>query len=326
MVPDVLEEVEVLTHGATIDATTDGYADRMTTSPFGRVVTAMVTPMTPDGAVDAQGVAAVVEHLIATGHDGVVVNGTTGESPTLSSAESIAMVETVKRAAGDRLAVTAGVGSNNTAHAIEMAAAATRAGADALLVVSPYYNKPTQAGLLAHTRAIADAAKLPILLYDIPGRTATPFAGETLIALADHDRILGVKDAKGDLWAASEVMAATDLLWYSGADEHNLAHLAQGAHGIVSVVGHVAGRDYADMIAAVDAGDLATAREIHHRLIPVTNALMSTSQGAIMAKAALVELGVISHATVRLPYVEGPAEHLEIVRNGLAASGIGGAA
>ena len=286
----------------------------------------MVTPMTPDGSVDTKGVAAVVEHLVATGHDGVVVNGTTGESPTLSSAESIAMVEAVKEAAGDRLAVTAGVGSNNTAHAVEMAGQATAAGADGLLVVSPYYNKPTQPGLLAHTRAIADAAELPVMLYDIPGRTATPFAVETLVALADHERIVAVKDAKGDLWAASQVMAATDLLWYSGADEHNLAHLAQGAYGVVSVVGHIAGREYRAMIEAVDAGDLATAREIHHRLIPVTNALMSTSQGAIMAKAALVELGVIEHAAVRLPYVEGPAEHLEVLRAGLTASRIGATA
>lgn len=283
----------------------------------------MVTPMTPDGELDVSGVAALVEHLVATGHDGVVVNGTTGESPTLSSTESITMVREVKAAAGDRLKVTAGVGSNNTAHAIEMAAQATDAGADGLLIVSPYYNKPTQAGLVAHTRALADAAELPIMLYDIPGRTATPFAVETLIALADHPRILAVKDAKGDLWASSQVMAATDLLWFSGADEQNLAHLAQGAHGVVSVVGHVAGQHYAEMIAAVESGDLATARAIHHRLIPVTNALMSTSQGAIMAKAALVELGVIDHATVRLPYVEGTAEHLEILRAGLAASEIG---
>lgn len=286
----------------------------------------MVTPMTPDGALDPKGVAAVVDHLVATGHDGVVVNGTTGESPTLSSAESIAMVREVKAAAGDRLAVTAGIGSNNTAHAMDMAASATEAGADGLLVVSPYYNKPTQPGLIAHTRAIADAAELPIILYDIPGRTATPFAVDTLIELAGHPRILAVKDAKGDLWASSQVMAATDLLWYSGADEQNLAHLAQGAHGIVSVVGHVAGRQYADMVAAIDAGDLPRAREIHHRLIPVTNALMSTTQGAIMAKAALVELGVIEHATVRLPYVEGTVEHLEILRAGLAASGLSASA
>ena len=298
----------------------------MTTSPFGKVITAMVTPMTPDGAVDRAGVDSVVEHLVATGHDGVVVNGTTGESPTLSAAESIDVVRRVKETAGDRLKVTAGVGSNNHAHAKEMADRATDAGADGLLVVSPYYNKPPQAGLLAHTRALADAARLPIMLYDIPGRTATPFAVDTLLALAEHPRIVAVKDAKGDLWASSQVMAATDLLWYSGADEVNLAHLAQGAHGIVSVVGHVTGRENAELVAAVEAGDLPRARAIHHRLIPVTNAIMGTSQGAIMAKAALVELGVIEHPTVRLPYTEGPAEHLEILRKGMAASGIGGRA
>lgn len=298
----------------------------MTTSPFGRVLTAMVTPMTPDGALDTKGIAALVEHLVATGHDGVVVNGTTGESPTLTAAESITTVREVKAAAGDRLAVTAGIGSNNTAHAIQMAAEATEAGADALLVVSPYYNKPTQPGLIAHTRAIADAAVLPIMLYDIPGRTATPFATDSLIELSGHPRILAVKDAKGDLWASSQVMAATDLIWYSGEDALNLPLLAQGAHGIVSVVGHVAGRDFGEMIAAVDAGDLATARAVHHRLIPVINAIMGTSQGAIMAKAALVELGIIDNATVRLPYVEGPEEHLEILRDGLDASGIGATA
>lgn len=285
----------------------------------------MVTPMTPDGALDTKGVASLVEHLVATGHDGVVVNGTTGESPTLTSAESIAMVREVKAAAGDRLKVTAGVGSNNTAHAIEMAAEATEAGADGLLVVSPYYNKPTQAGLLAHTRAIADAATLPVMLYDIPGRTATPFATETLIALAEHPRIVAVKDAKGDLWASSQVMAATDLLWYSGEDALNLPLLAMGAHGVVSVVGHVAGSHFREMIEAVEAADLPRARAIHHRLIPVITAIMGTSQGAIMAKAALVELGIIETATVRLPYVEGPEAHLEVLRAGLDASGIGAA-
>lgn len=285
----------------------------------------MVTPMDPDGAVDMKGVAAVVEHLIDTGHDGVVVNGTTGESPTLSSAESIDVVRRVKDVAGDRLKVTAGVGSNNHAHAKEMAELATDAGADGLLVVSPYYNKPPQAGLLAHTRALADAARLPIMLYDIPGRTATPFAVETLLALAEHPRIVAVKDAKGDLWASSQVMARTDLIWYSGEDALNLPLLALGAHGVVSVVGHVAGRHFAEMVAAVDAGDLVRAREIHQRLIPVVAAIMGTSQGAIMAKAALVELGVIEHATVRLPYTESPPEHVEILRKGMAASGIGGA-
>jgi 4-hydroxy-tetrahydrodipicolinate synthase len=214
------------------------------------------------------------------------------------------------------------VGSNDTAHCIEMASRAAEAGADALLLVSPYYNKPTQAGLLAHCRAVADSTELPIMLYDIPGRTGVAFATETLVALAEHPRIVAVKDAKADLWASTHVMASTDLLWFSGDDVLSLAHLAQGAVGVVSVVGHVAGKDYAAMLAAVDAGDLATARQIHQRLIPAVDAIMSTSQGAIMAKAALAELGVIDSAFVRLPLVESPPEHLEILRKGLTEAGL----
>ncbi|MGB2933842.1 MAG: 4-hydroxy-tetrahydrodipicolinate synthase [Nostocoides sp.] len=292
----------------------------MTSAPFGRLVTAMVTPMTPDGELDPAGTRRVVDHLLSTGHDGIVVNGTTGEAPTLTSAESIEMVEWVSAAAGERATIVAGVGSNDTRHAVEMARLAANAGADALLVMTPYYNRPTQAGVLAHCRAIADATDLPVLLYDIPGRTGIPFASETLIALAQHPQIRGVKDAKGDLWAATHVMDRTDLQWFSGADELNLAHLAHGATGIVSVVGHVAGRRYAQMIAAIDAGDLSSAQRIHRELVPIVDALMTTSQGAIMAKAALVELGVIEHATVRLPYVESPPEHLDILRKALAVT------
>ncbi|WP_068397831.1 4-hydroxy-tetrahydrodipicolinate synthase [Kribbia dieselivorans] len=294
----------------------------MSETPFGRVLTAMVTPMTPDGAIDRDGVASLVEHLLTTGHDGIVVNGTTGESATLTSDESIDMVALVAKQTSGRAKVVAGVGSNNTAHSVEMATRAREAGADGLLLVSPYYNKPTQPGLIAHCRAVADTTDLPVLLYDIPGRTGIPFATQTLIELAAHPNIVAVKDAKGDLWAASEVMAATDLLWYSGADEVNLAHLAQGAVGIVSVVGHVAGNRYRSMLDAVDAGDLQAAREVHTRLIPAVNAIMTTSQGAIMAKAALTRLGIIEHATVRLPLVEGPPEHLEVLEAGLTQAGL----
>ncbi len=294
----------------------------MTTSPFGRVLTAMVTPMTPDGAVDEDGVLAVADHLLAHSHDGLVVNGTTGESATLSADESIRVIELVARHVGDRATVVAGVGSNDTAHSIEMAHRAAAAGARGLLVVTPYYNKPTQPGLVAHFGAVADATDLPVIVYDIPGRTGIPIQTETLLRLAEHPRIVAVKDAKGDLWAATQVMAATGLAWYSGDDVLNLAHLAQGAVGIVSVVGHVAGDEYAAMIRAVDAGDLATAREIHRRLIPVVDAIMNTSQGAIMAKAALAELGVISSPHVRLPLVQSPPEHLAKLREGLTKSGI----
>ena len=290
----------------------------MTSSPFGRVLTAMVTPMSRGGEVDDKGTDSLVDHLLATGHDGIVVNGTTGESSTLSNDESIEMVRRVKQRAGDRARVVAGVGSNDTSHAVAMARRAADAGADALLLVSPYYNKPTQPGLIAHCHAVADTTDLPVMLYDIPARTGIPFATDTLIALAEHPNIVAVKDAKGDLWASTHVKAATDLLWFSGEDALNLPLLALGATGVVSVVGHVAGEQYAAMVAAVDRGDLAQARTIHASLIPVVDAIMSTSQGAIMAKAALVELGVIESATVRLPLVESPPEHLELLRSALA--------
>lgn len=294
----------------------------MTSPIFGRVLTAMVTPMTPAGDVDEDAVLAVADHLLAHSHDGIVVNGTTGESSTLTSDESIRVIELVAAHVGDRAVVVAGVGSNDTAHSIDMARRSAAVGARGLLVVTPYYNKPTQPGLIAHFGAIADATDLPVLVYDIPGRTGIPIQTETLLRLAEHPRVVAVKDAKGDLWAASQVMAATDLQWYSGDDVLNLAHLAQGAVGVVSVVGHVAGDEYAALVRAVDAGDLATARAIHHRLIPVVNAIMNTSQGAIMAKAALVELGVIPSAYVRLPLVESPPEHLAMLREGLSQSGI----
>jgi 4-hydroxy-tetrahydrodipicolinate synthase len=290
----------------------------MTSSPFGRVLTAMVTPMSPGGEVDEKGTDALVDHLLATGHDGIVVNGTTGESSTLTDDESIEMVRRVQQRAGDRATVVAGVGSNDTRHAVDMARRSADAGAEALLLVTPYYNKPTQAGVIAHCRAVADATDLPVVLYDIPSRTGIPFTTQTLITLAEHPRIAAVKDAKGDLAATTRVLAATDLLWFSGEDALTLPLLAIGAVGTVSVVGHVAGAHYRAMVEAVDRGDLVEARRIHQSLVPVVDAIMSPSQGAIMAKAALVELGVIESAAVRLPLVESPPEHLEALRSALA--------
>ena len=289
----------------------------MTSNPFGRVLTAMVTPMSPGGAIDDTGVEALVEHLIDIGHDGLVVNGTTGESSTLTEDESIEMVRRVSELCDGRAKVVAGCGSNDTAHAVKMARRCAEAGADALLLVSPYYNKPTQAGLIAHCRAVADATDLPVMLYDIPARTGIPFTLDTLRALAEHPRILALKDAKGDLWATTQVLAATDLLVFSGEDALTLPLLAIGAVGTVSVVGHVAGARYAAMVAAVEGGDLARARSIHLSLVPLVEALMNTSQGAIMSKAALVELGIIESATVRLPLVESTPEHLDKLRTAL---------
>jgi 4-hydroxy-tetrahydrodipicolinate synthase len=282
----------------------------------------MVTPMHADGSIDLDSAVAVAEHLLATGHDGIVVSGTTGESATTSDDEKIMVLRAVLDAVGDRCVVIAGAGSNDTAHSVHLAKASAAAGAHALLAVTPYYNKPPQAGVVAHFTAIADATDLPVVLYDIPGRTGIPIHSATLFALADHPRIVAVKDAKGDLFAASEVMAATDLDWYSGDDALNLAHLTQGAVGVISVVGHVAGRSYAEMVAAVRAGRLTDAIATHRRLLPLVTAIMTPSQGAIMAKAALHHLGVIADPAVRLPLVTSPPAHLDALRAALDIPGV----
>jgi 4-hydroxy-tetrahydrodipicolinate synthase len=282
----------------------------------------MVSPMRPDGSLDLDAAQRVARHLVDHGHDGIVVNGTTGESATTTDQEKVELIRAVVEAVGDRVRVTAGAGTNNTAHSVELARAAQEAGAHALLVVAPYYNKPPQEGVRAHCTAIADATELPVMLYDIPGRSGIPITTESLIELARHPRIAAVKDAKGDLWAATKVMAETNLLWFSGDDVISLAHLAQGAVGVVSVVGHVAGNQYAEMIASVDKGDLPRAQELHRQLVPAVDAIMNITQGAIMAKAALKEVGVLDSTTVRLPLVEATPDQTAAVRRGLTASGL----
>ncbi|MEO7060222.1 MAG: 4-hydroxy-tetrahydrodipicolinate synthase [Lapillicoccus sp.] len=291
------------------------------TTPFGTRLTAVVTPMHRDGSLDLLGLQKAIGHLLDTGHDGVVVNGTTGESATTTDEEKLQILRSALEAVGDRGQVVAGVGTNDTAHTVRSAQAAAAAGAHGLLVVTPYYNKPTQPGVAAHFEAVADATDLPVMLYDIPGRTGTAISVETFLRVARHPRIVAVKDAKGDFWAATQVMAATDLAWYSGDDVLTLGHLAHGGVGYVGVTTHVAGAQYSAMLAAVTSGDLPGAVAIHRRTVPLVNAIMHTSQGAIMAKAALKELGVIDSAAVRLPLVESPPEHLAILRDALTTSG-----
>jgi 4-hydroxy-tetrahydrodipicolinate synthase len=278
--------------------------------------------MRPDGSLDLEGAAKLAVHLVDSGHDGLIVNGTTGESPTTSDSEKVDLVRVVVEAVGHRACIVAGAGSNNTAHTVECARAAARAGAQALLIVTPYYNKPPQEGVLAHFTTVADATELPVMVYDIPGRTGIPIHTQTLLRMAAHPRIVAVKDAKGDLFAASEVMSATDLQWYSGDDALNLAHLTQGATGIVSVVGHLAGRQYAEMIAAVGAGNLTRAIEIHRQLIPAVNAIMHITQGPIAVKAALHDRGVIASDTLRLPLISATKDQLAQVREGIEKSGL----
>lgn len=292
------------------------------TAVFGRVLTAMVTPFRPDGSLDLDAASALAAWLVERGNDGLVINGTTGEAPTTTDAEKSELVRAVKAAVGDRCSIVAGVGTNNTAHTLELARQAERAGADGLLVVTPYYNKPPQAGLIAHFTAVADATGLPCVLYDIPGRSGVPITVDSMLRLAEHPRIRAIKDAKGDFWAATEVLRATDLVWYSGNDGDNLLHLVQGGVGIIGVTSHVASPQYARMVAAVDAGDLATARQIHQDLVPAVNAVMNITQGAMMSKAALAELGVLAHPGVRLPLIDVTPEQRQRLRQGLMESGL----
>jgi 4-hydroxy-tetrahydrodipicolinate synthase len=290
-------------------------------APFGRMLTAMVTPMDASGGIDYAGAARLATYLVTDmRNDGLVISGTTGESPTTSDKEKAALLKTVLDAVGDRAKIIAGVGTYDTAHSCELAAAAEAAGAHGLLVVTPYYSKPPQSGLVRHFTAIADATSLPNILYDIPGRTATPIAAETLIQLAEHPRIVAVKDAKGDFGAASKVMAATSLAFYCGEDMINLPWLSVGAAGFISVVGHVVGDRLHEMIDAYQAGRTADALAIHRELLPVYTGIFR-SQGVIMTKAALSLLGLPGGA-VRAPLPDATDAEIDRLRTDLAAGGV----
>ena len=294
----------------------------LTGAPFGRVLTAMVTPFHDDGGLDLDGAARLASHLVDDGCDGLVISGTTGESPTTTDMEKDQLLRAVLDAVGGRATIVAGVGTYDTHHTVELAQQAEKAGAHGLLVVTPFYNKPPQEGLARHFRASADATGLPVMLYDIPGRSGVPITTETLIRLAEHERIVAVKDAKGDLFASAEVMARTELAYYSGDDALNLAHLTQGAAGVVSVVAHVAAARYAAMVQAVSAGDLAEAIRLHRQLLPAVRAIMTRTQGAIMAKAAAQLAGVLDSRAMRLPLVEATEEQVAELRADLAAAGL----
>jgi 4-hydroxy-tetrahydrodipicolinate synthase len=289
-------------------------------TPFGRVLTAMVTPFTADGALDLAGAQRLAAHLVDAGNDGLIINGTTGESPTTSDAEKDQLVRAVLEAVGDRAHVVAGIGTNDTRHSIELARTAERAGAHGLLAVTPYYNKPPQEGLFRHFSAIADATELPVMLYDIPGRSGVPIDTETLVRLAEHPRIVANKDAKGDLGRASWAIARSGLAWYSGDDMLNLPLLSVGAIGFVSVVGHVVTPELRALLDAHVSGDVQKATEIHQRLLPVFTGMFRT-QGVITTKAALALKGLPA-GPLRLPLVELSPEETAQLKIDLAAGGV----
>ncbi len=284
-------------------------------------MTAMVTPFDVSGALNLEAAARLARYLVDDQHnDGLVISGTTGESPTTSDAEKADLLTAVVDAVGDRAHVLAGVGTFDTAHTVQLAQQAGKAGASGLLVVTPYYSKPPQAGVLRHFRTVADSSDLPVMLYDIPGRTGTPIATETLVELAQHDRIVAVKDAKGDLVASGRVMAETDLAFYSGEDALTLPLLSVGATGVVGTSTHFSGALTKQMIEAYAGGDPASALALHRRLLPIYTGIFRTA-GTILVKAGLRDRG-LEVGPVRPPLVDATDHELAHLRDDLAAAGL----
>lgn len=281
---------------------------------FGSVGVAMVTPFFEDGSLDIESACRLANKLVDDGCDAIILSGTTGESPTTHQPEKNLLTKEIRNTVGNRAMIICGAGSNDTAHAVRIAKGAVENGADALLVVAPYYNRPSQEGLYQHVCAVAETTDLPVMLYDIPGRTGLAFEDETLLRLSDIENIKGVKDATGNVPRGFERMAQTGLEYYSGDDSLNFDWLAHGASGVVSVVGHVAAKSYAEMVAEVDAGNLPGARAVAARLRPLVNAIMGGGQGGVMAKAALYALGIIKTPTVRLPLVSATDTEIAEIR------------
>ena len=280
----------------------------------------MVTPFKDDLSIDWAGVEKLASHLVSTGHDGIVVNGTTGEAPTTSDDEKIEIIKVVRGVVSGRAKVIAGAGNNETTHSVEQAEMAAKAGADGLLVVTPYYNKPPQAGIEAHFRAMADATDVPVMLYDIPGRTGAQIEPDTIVKLAEYPNIVALKDAKGDVASTSWVIKRCGIPVYSGDDILNLPLLSVGAVGFVSVCGHTVGADLRAMLDAWFAGNNAKALEIHQKLLPVYTGTFRT-QGAILTKAALSMMG-LPGGKVRLPLVDATPSQVSQLREDLRAGGV----
>ena len=290
------------------------------TPPFGRLITAMVTPFSKSGEIDWAGVEKIAAHLVSTGHDGIAVNGTTGEAPTTSDDEKDQIIKVVRKVVGDKIKIVAGAGNNETSHSIEQAQRAAKAGADGLLVVTPYYNKPPQSGIEAHFRAMADATDLPVMMYDIPGRTGVEIESDTIVKLAEHKNIAALKDAKGNPAATSWVIKRSSIPVYSGDDILNLPLLSVGAVGFVSVCGHTVGTDLRIMLDAWFAGNSAKALEMHQKLLPVFTGTFRT-QGAILTKAGLNLMGLPGGFT-RLPLVDATDAQIAQLKVDLQAGGV----
>ncbi|MGN0094951.1 MAG: 4-hydroxy-tetrahydrodipicolinate synthase [Corynebacterium sp.] len=287
---------------------------------FGTVSVAMVTPFAKDGSIDLDAGVSLAGHLVDQGCDALVLSGTTGESPTVRPSEKIDLLKAVRAELGDRVKLVAGSGTYSTADSVELSKASAAAGADGLLVVTPYYSRPSQEGLYQHFTAVADAVDTPICLYDIPSRSVVPIESDTLRRLADHPNIQAVKDAKGDFPAAMQLLEETELAWYSGDDPLNVPWLAVGATGMISVIGHVAAPQLRALRDAVDAGDITGARSIANRLIPLTRA-QARLGGVAFAKAALTLHGIEVGAP-RLPIIEPTSADIDRLAEDLRNAGV----
>ena len=287
---------------------------------LGTVLTAMVTPFGADGSLDLAAAAGLATRLIDSGCDGLVVSGTTGESPTTTDEEKVALLRTVLDAVGDRARVIAGAGTYDTAHSVALSRACEAAGAHGLLLVTPYYSRPPQAGLLAHFTAVADAVSIPVLLYDIPSRSVVPIEFDTIRALAAHPNIVGVKDAKGDLAGGADIIASTGLAYYSGDDALNLPWLAMGATGYISVISHLAAGQLRELMSAFQSGDIATARKISVSLTPLY-AAMKRLGGVTLVKAGL-RLQGIDVGEPRLPQLPATPEQVQALAADMRAASV----
>jgi len=293
-----------------------------TVRPFGALLTAMVTPMDADGEIDFDATQHLARWLVSQGNDGLVLSGTTGEAPTTHAPEKVDLILAVREAVGADVHIIAGAGSNDTAHAVRMAEQAAEAGADGVLALVPYYSKPQQAGIVAHIGAIAKASSLPVMLYDIPGRTGIALTDASYDALAVLPTVVANKDATGNVAASKDRIARTGLAWYSGDDPLTLEFLREGAVGVVSVVSHVASPWIRAMIAAHDANDAGLADAWHERLLPVVDAIMGRGPGGVMSKAALQAAGVIPSRATRLPYMPATDEEYAAIAAFLRDAGL----
>lgn len=285
-----------------------------------RLITAMITPFDENLQVNYTKAAQLAEHLVENGTQGIVVSGTTGESPVLTEEEKLRLFSVVKAQVGDRVSVWAGTGSNDTQHSLELSRKAEQAGVDGLLLVSPYYNKPSQEGLYQHFKAVAQAVSLPIMVYNIPSRTSCNLLPDTMGRLADIDNIVAIKESSGDMNQASQLarLLPEGVKMYSGDDSLTLPMMALGAHGVVSVASHIVGKDIQRMIVAYNNGDTMEATRIHLALFPIFKGLFITTN-PVPLKGAMNMLGM-EVGGVRLPLTGASEQENEAIRNMLVAS------